>query len=116
MPYAPPTTEQRFVLDHVVRIAELVDDPDLIDAIIEGAGAFAAGEYAPLNRLGDQVGARWQDGKVVMPEGFRAAFGRSSKAAGARSTRRRRSAGRGCPMRWPPWSWRTSAPQTWAFR
>ncbi|MFD1611683.1 acyl-CoA dehydrogenase [Sphingomonas tabacisoli] len=74
MTYTPPAAEQRFVLDHVVRIGELVDDSELVDAIIEGAGAFAAGEYAPLNRLGDQVGARWVDGQVVMPEGFRAAY------------------------------------------
>jgi len=74
MTYAPPVTEQRFVLDHVVRIGELVEDADLIDAIVEGAGAFAAGEYAPLNRIGDQVGARWQDGQVTMPKGFRSAY------------------------------------------
>jgi len=74
MTYTPPVTEQRFVLDHVVRIGELVDDSDLVDAIVEGAGAFAAGEYAPLNRIGDQVGARWYDGEVTMPEGFREAY------------------------------------------
>ncbi|HYZ47555.1 MAG TPA: acyl-CoA dehydrogenase [Sphingomonas sp.] len=74
MTYTPPTAEQRFVLDHVVRIGELVDDADLVDAIVEGAGAFAAGEYAPLSRIGDEVGALWEDGKVVMPEGFRAAY------------------------------------------
>ena len=74
MTYTPPVAEQRFVLDHVVRIGELVDDTDLIDAIVEGAGKFAAGEYAPLNRIGDQVGARWNDGTVTMPEGFREAY------------------------------------------
>jgi 3-(methylthio)propanoyl-CoA dehydrogenase len=74
MTYIAPVAEQRFVLDHVVRIGELVDDPDLIDAIVDGAGAFAAGEYAPLNRIGDQVGARWEDCRVIMPEGFRAAY------------------------------------------
>ncbi|MBS0503860.1 MAG: acyl-CoA dehydrogenase [Proteobacteria bacterium] len=74
MTYTPPVAEQRFVLDHVVRIGELVDDPDLIDAIVEGAGAFAAGEYAPLSRIGDEVGAVWKDGAVTMPEGFKAAY------------------------------------------
>jgi alkylation response protein AidB-like acyl-CoA dehydrogenase len=74
MTYIAPVAEQRFVLDHVVRIGELVDDPDLVGAVVEGAGAFAEGEYAPLNRVGDQVGARWQDGQVVMPEGFKAAY------------------------------------------
>jgi len=81
MNYAPPITEQRFVLDHVVRIAELAAEdryaaasPDMVDAILDGAGAFAAGEYAPLNRVGDQIGARWNDGTVTMPPGFRDAY------------------------------------------
>jgi alkylation response protein AidB-like acyl-CoA dehydrogenase len=79
--YTPPTTEQRFVLDHVVSIAELAGHnafadatPDLVDAIVEGAGAFALAEYAPLNRIGDTVGARWNDGVVTMPAGFREAY------------------------------------------
>ncbi len=81
MSYTPPISEQRFVLDHVVRIDELAADaryaaatPDMVDAILEGAGAFAAGEYAPLNRVGDEIGARWADGKVTMPPGFREAY------------------------------------------
>jgi alkylation response protein AidB-like acyl-CoA dehydrogenase len=81
MSYIAPTAEQRFVLDHVVRIEQLAAAPgfaaatsDVVDAIVEGAGAFAAGEWAPLNRIGDQVGARWSDGKVTMPEGFQAAY------------------------------------------
>ena len=74
MSYIAPIAEQRFVLDHVVRIGELVDDADLVGAIVEGAGAFAEGEYAPLNRIGDQVGARWQDGQVIMPDGFKSAY------------------------------------------
>jgi alkylation response protein AidB-like acyl-CoA dehydrogenase len=79
--YTPPTTEQRFVLDHVVRIAELAGHnafsdatPDLVDAIVEGAAAFALGEYAPLNRIGDTIGAVWNDGVVTMPKGFREAY------------------------------------------
>lgn len=81
MTYTPPVAEQRFVLDHVVRIQELAAHPgfadatpDTVDAILDGAGAFAAGEYAPLNRIGDTVGARWQDGVVTMPEGYKAAY------------------------------------------
>ncbi|MDB5701578.1 MAG: acyl-CoA dehydrogenase, partial [Sphingomonadales bacterium] len=81
MAYTPPTTEQRFVLDHVVQIAELSGHnafadatPDLIDAIVEGAAGFAHGEYAPLNRVGDTVGAKWKDGVVTMPAGFREAY------------------------------------------
>ncbi|WP_136161386.1 acyl-CoA dehydrogenase [Sphingomonas flavalba] len=81
MPFTPPTAEQRFLLDHIVGIAELAAHerfaaatPDLVDAIVDGAGAFAAGEYAPLNRVGDEVGAVWNDGAVTMPDGFREAY------------------------------------------
>jgi alkylation response protein AidB-like acyl-CoA dehydrogenase len=73
--FTPATTEQRFVLDHVVRLAELSEEAaELADAVLEGAGAFAAGEWAPLDRLGDEVGARWTEQGVRMPQGFAAAY------------------------------------------
>src|SRR5688572_2187089 len=81
MTYTPPVIEQGFLLKHVVGLDELSGHdrfaeatPDLAQAIIEGAGAFAAGEFAPLNRVGDAVGARWSDGAVTMPPGFREAY------------------------------------------
>jgi alkylation response protein AidB-like acyl-CoA dehydrogenase len=81
MTYTPPIAEQRFLLEHIVGLAELGGQnafpdltPDLIDAILEGAGAFAAGEFAPLNRTGDVVGAKWEDGRVTMPPGFHDAY------------------------------------------
>ena len=74
MTYAPPLAEQRFVLDTVAGIGDLGIDADLVDAILDGAGAFAAGQFAPLNRIGDAVGARWEDGQVTMPAGFREAY------------------------------------------
>ena len=81
MTYSPPVEEQGFVLRHVVgidalsghnRFAEVT--PDLVDAIVAGAGAFAAGEFEPLNRVGDQVGAKWSPGGVTLPPGFREAY------------------------------------------
>ena len=81
MTYTPPIAEQRFVLEHVVKLGELAGHnafaeatPDLVDAILDGAGAFAAGEFAPLNRVGDQVGARWSESGVTMPPGFKEAY------------------------------------------
>ncbi len=81
MTYTPPVAEQRFLMEHVVRIDELAASPtfaaatpDMVDAILEGAGAFAAGEFAPLNRIGDQVGVKWADGAVTLPPGFRQAY------------------------------------------
>ena len=74
MTYAPPTAEQRFVLQTITNINDLGVDADIVDAILEGAGAFAVGEFAPLNRIGDTSGARWADGEVAMPEGYKAAY------------------------------------------
>ncbi len=81
MPFTPPTSEQRLVLDTVVRMPELARaerfaaaTSDMVDAVLEGAGQFAAGEWAPLNRIGDTVGARWTPQGVRMPEGFARAY------------------------------------------
>ena len=81
MAFSAPVAEQNFVLKHIVGIDALAQHarfadatPDMVQAIVEGIGAFAEGEFAPLNRIGDTVGARLIDGKVVMPDGFVAAY------------------------------------------
>jgi alkylation response protein AidB-like acyl-CoA dehydrogenase len=74
MSYAPPIAEQMLVLDTAAGIGELVEDRDLVAAIVDGAGAFAAGTFAPLNRVGDEVGAKWSPEGVAMPEGFARAY------------------------------------------
>ncbi len=81
MTYAPPVEEQRFLIRHIVGMDELAGhnrfaeaSGDMVDAIVEGAGQFAAGMFAPLNRIGDEVGARWSPEGVTMPDGFRAAY------------------------------------------
>jgi 3-(methylthio)propanoyl-CoA dehydrogenase len=81
MTFTAPVAEQMFVLRHVTGIDALAGHnrfadatPDMVQAIVEGVGDFAAGEFAPLNRIGDTVGARLVDGKVVMPDGFVAAY------------------------------------------
>src|SRR3954469_19910262 len=80
MTYAPPVEDQLFVLKHIVVLEALAHggfgdaSEDTVAAIVEGAGAFAAGEFAPLNRLGDEVGARWSPDGVTLPAGFREAY------------------------------------------
>ena len=74
MSFTPAIAEQRFVLEHVAQIAELGVESDILDAVLEGAGAFAAGEWAPLDRAGDTVGAKWSPEGVTMPDGYRAAY------------------------------------------
>ena len=74
MTFTAPVNDQRLALREVVRIAELEPDLDTVDAVLEGAAAFAEGEFAPLDRIGDTVGARWDNGAVHMPDGFKAAY------------------------------------------
>jgi len=81
MVFTPAVPEQRFVLEHAVRIGELAQterfaaaSDDVVEAVLEGAGQFAAGEWAPLNRIGDTVGARWTPDGVKMPDGYGQAY------------------------------------------
>ncbi|MEA3001257.1 MAG: 3-(methylsulfanyl)propanoyl-CoA dehydrogenase [Sphingomonadales bacterium] len=81
MTYVPPVAEQLFVLKHVVGMDALAGHDrfadatrDLVEAIVAGAGAFAAGAFAPLNRSGDEIGALWSPEGVTMPAGFREAY------------------------------------------
>ncbi|QKO22213.1 acyl-CoA dehydrogenase family protein [Rhodoferax sp. BAB1] len=49
-------------------------DAALMQQVLEEAGKFVASEIAPLQRVGDEVGARFEAGQVTMPPGFRAAY------------------------------------------
>jgi len=49
-------------------------DPDLMRQVLEEAGKFVGEVIAPLNREGDETGARWQGGQVTMPPGARDAY------------------------------------------
>ena len=77
MTFTPPTADQLLAIKVSAGIDELAQaerfaaaTPDLVEAIVEGIGAFAAGEWAPLHRIGDQVGAKLRDGKVTLPDGY----------------------------------------------
>lgn len=81
MSFTAAVADQRFVLEHVVKIDELATtdrfaaaSPDVIDAVLEGVGQFAAGEWAPLNREGDTVGAKCSPDGVHMPASFIKAY------------------------------------------
>jgi alkylation response protein AidB-like acyl-CoA dehydrogenase len=80
-PYTPPTQEQLLAIRVNAGIEELAKsdkfahaEPDLVEAIVGGVGEFAAGEFAPLNRVGDLEGARLENGVVRLPDGFAEAY------------------------------------------
>ena len=81
MDFISPTADQVLAMRVNAGIDELVQSerfsaasPDLVEAIAEGIGALAAGEFAPLNRIGDTEGARLANGVVSLPAGFDAAY------------------------------------------
>jgi alkylation response protein AidB-like acyl-CoA dehydrogenase len=76
MSFTAPVSDQRLTLNAVVGIGELEGGPDaeMVDAVLEGAAALAEGEFAPLARTGDTVGARWDNGAVTMPQGYKQAW------------------------------------------
>jgi len=81
MTYTAPTTEQLFVLDHIVGMKELAEqeryaaaEPDMVAAIVDGVGRFAEAEYLPLSRTGDLEHPKIVDGEVKMPAGFGDAY------------------------------------------
>ena len=55
------------------KLAELVDG-DTASTVLEEAGKLVAGSIAPLNRNADEQGARWDQGKVTTPDGFKEAY------------------------------------------
>lgn len=68
-------SDQRFVLEHVVRLEEIsLEASEMVEAVLEGAGQFAEGEWAPLDRLGDTNGPKWTEEGVKMPAGFADAY------------------------------------------
>lgn len=81
MSYRAPTEDQIFNLQHMAQVDELRKyecysdlSPDVVASVASAAAEFSEGEYAPINRLGDTVGARWEDGRVCMPAGFKEAY------------------------------------------
>jgi acyl-CoA dehydrogenase len=76
--YRAPVEEIAFTLKHVVGLEKALESgrlgdltSDLVDAVLHEAGRFASDEIAPLAKVGDSQGARFKDGKVTMPDGWR---------------------------------------------
>ncbi|MFD1893970.1 acyl-CoA dehydrogenase family protein [Ottowia beijingensis] len=49
-------------------------DEALMRQLLDEMGKLVSGRIAPLNRVGDELGAQWHGGAVTMPPGFRDAY------------------------------------------
>jgi acyl-CoA dehydrogenase len=86
--YKAPLQDIRFILEQLADLEGIsrlpgCDDasPDVVAAILEEAGKFAAGVLAPLNPIGDAQGCRFEQGKVATADGWHEAY-RQFAAAG----------------------------------
>lgn len=55
-------------------------DTDLANAVMEEAAKFASGVMAPLNQVGDVQGCRFEEGKVITPDGWKDAYRQFSES------------------------------------
>lgn len=87
--YAPPLRDIRFAFDEVCDLPSLLKldefdhvETDMVFAVLDEVGRFAAEVIAPTNVDGDQIGAQWTPGAdtddgwaaVSTPESFRSAY------------------------------------------
>ena len=85
--YVAPIKDMQFVLKKVVGLDQVNTLPgweemteDVVDAILEEASKFANEVLSPLNVQGDRHGAKWKDGAVTTPPGFKEAYKQYSQA------------------------------------
>jgi len=81
MAYRAPVSEISFALNKVAGFAAHIDDKqfgeldaDTVEAVLQEAGRFANEALYPLNRAGDEHGARLEDGDVVTAPGWKDAY------------------------------------------
>ncbi len=82
MQYKAPLRDMQFVMHELLEFEKHYQsipaykevDREQVDSLVEMAGNFAENELSPLNRVGDEEGCKFDNGKVITPTGFKEAY------------------------------------------
>lgn len=82
MNYKVPLKDIKFVAERVLDMPTHYTkftkgqntDPETLEAIFQEAAKFCENEIAPLNKVGDEEGCKFENGEVTTPTGFKAAY------------------------------------------
>ncbi|MEO6185233.1 MAG: acyl-CoA dehydrogenase family protein, partial [Steroidobacteraceae bacterium] len=103
--YQSPLREIRFVMHELlgdraldVSYAEIDYSAEIGDSIIEEAANFAENVLEPINRSGDEEGARWTADGVTTPKGFKEAYAAYVEAGWAQLSMGTELGGQGMPQ------------------
>ena len=114
--YNAPLQDIRYVLDELVGMADIAQlpgygdaTPDLVGPVLEEAAKFAGETLAPLNRVGDEEGAVFENGMVRTPQGFRDAYALFAEGGWNSVPFDPKHGGQGLP-----WSLATALQEMWA--
>jgi alkylation response protein AidB-like acyl-CoA dehydrogenase len=79
--YKAPIRDFQFVLNEYLNIAQHKDipgfadaGPELMNPLLEAAAQLCEEVLFPLNQKGDEQGLKYDNGKVIMPDGFKEAY------------------------------------------
>lgn len=79
--YKAPVRDFQFILHEYLNLSQYAHVPGFADAtpelmtpVLEAAGQMCEEVLFPLNQKGDKVGLKYDNGKVIMPDGFKEAY------------------------------------------
>ena len=101
MSFQAPIADIVFTMREIAGLDEAVlgdVTPDMVEAVMAGAGRFAEAELAPLNRVGDREGVRLAEDGVFTARGWKEAYTRFAAAGWNGISAPERWGGQGLPV------------------
>ena len=105
MEYKPPLKDMKFVLDELLDVNEMTSFPgyeeasiDMMEMILEELGEGAIRSWLPLNKIGDQEGCKFDNGKVTTPSGFKEVYRQTCESGQASLSCEIEHGGQGLPQ------------------